>query len=295
MRVLGLQAVLAGTLFHASSALLIKSENVSSLSSTLASSANHTAGRRQDFVYDFGFFNGMDSWTYLSTGLRVVAVEADPSLVQAAHSNANFMPLLANGQLTLLNLAIAPKDQDTDSWMTFYLNKCTKEWNSFYSSVGCRSCNSPHAEDMTKASCGPQQVLATPCASVFAQHGTPKYFKLDIEGAETGCYHAMKQQPNYRPAYLSAEVGDDKLIDTFIGLGYKSFKIVRQKSGISGTWGDAAVDCRTANLWRSPDGSRQELQAIFKKAVDPNDPCPGMAVGGSWYDVHASTAVHQTW
>lgn len=290
-------AVLAA-IFHASSALKLlgKSENATASSSTLASAVNHTAGR-QDFVFDFGFFNGMDSWTYLGQGLRVVAVEADPSLVQGAQANANFMPFLATGQLTLLNLAIAPLEQDADSWLTFYLNKCSKEWNSFYSGIGCRTCIPPYPEDTTKAasSCTTPKVLATPCASVFKQHGTPKYFKLDIEGAEAGCYHAMRQNPNFRPAYLSAEIGNDKLVDVLIALGYKSFKLVRQKSGISGEWGDAAVDCRTANLWRSPAGSRQELQGIFKKGPDPNDPCPGNSVGGSWYDLHASTAVHQTW
>jgi len=271
---------------------LIVTRNASSLSSTSNSTAKQT---NQDVVFDFGFFNGMDSWKYLSQGLKVVAVEADPSQVEAAKVNANFMPVLANGQLTLLNVAIAPLSQDADTWLPFYLNTCTKEWNSFYSSIGCRLCTAPHAEDTTKASCKTLQVLATPCATIFQKHGTPKYIKLDIEGAEAGCYHAMRHNPAYRPAYLSAEVGDDKLVDVLVAFGYKSFKLVRQQGGISGEWGDAALDCRTAKLWRSVDGARQELQGIFKKAAAPNDPCPGVNVGGSWYDLHASMAVHQTW
>jgi len=284
-------ALFAG-IVHVSAALKVQ---VNSGNATSLSSAVNQSAAAQDVVFDFGFFNGMDSWTYLGQGLKVVAVEADPSQVQAAQTNANFMPFLANGQLTLLNLAIAPLDQDEDSWMTFYLNKCSKEWNSFYSSIGCRSCTAPYPEDMTRAACTSSKVLATPCASVFKQHGTPKYFKLDIEGAEAGCYHAMRTTPSVRPHYLSAEVGSDKLVDTLMEFGYKSFKLVRQKSGISGEWGDAAQDCRTAGLWRSQPGARQELQAIFKKAPDPNDPCPGVNVGGSWYDLHASLSPHQTW
>lgn len=284
--------VLFAGIFHVSAALKLQvnSDNATSLSSAVNQSA-----AAQDVVFDFGFFNGMDSWTYLQQGLKVIAVEADPSQVQAAQTNANFMPFLANGQLTLLNLAIAPLEQDADSWMTFYLNKCTKEWNSFYSSIGCRTCTAPYPEDMTRAACTSPKVLATPCASVFKKHGTPKYFKLDIEGAEAGCYHAMRTTPSVRPHYLSAEVGSDKLVDTLKEFGYKSFKLVRQKSGVSGDWGDAAQDCRTAGLWRSVPGARQELQAIFKKAPDPNDPCPGVNVGGSWYDLHASLSPHQTW
>jgi FkbM family methyltransferase len=286
-------ALLAG-IFYASRALKLNtnSHNASALSSTLNSTVKHT---NQEFIFDFGFFNGMDSWTYLQAGYRVVAVEADPSLVDAAKVNANFMPFLQSQQLQVLNLAIAPLEQNADSWLPFYLNSCTKEWNSFYSSIGCRSCTPPYPEDPSKTTCSQPKVLATPCASVFKQHGTPTYFKLDIEGAEAGCYHAMRNNEVYRPRYLSAEVGDDKLVDVLIGLGYQSFKLVRQKSGISGEWGDAAQDCRTAGLWRSQAGARQELQGIFTKGPAPNDPCPGANVGGNWYDLHASRLVHQTY
>lgn len=292
MRILYLASLAAS--FCASTALKlhIASQNASAASSTLTSAVKQTS---QDLVFDFGFFNGMDSWNYLSQAAKVVAVEADPTLIADANANANFLPFIQNGQLTLLNLAIAPLQQDADSQLPFYLNKCTKEWNSFYPGIGCRSCTAPHAEDPTKASCTTAQVTATPCASVFAQHGTPKYAKLDIEGAEAGCYHAIRQNPAYRPAYLSAEVGHADLVDTLIGLGYKSFKLVRQQNSVSGQWGDGALDCRTAKLWRSQEGARQELAGIFTKAPDPNDPCPSTKVGGAWYDVHASVAVHQTW
>jgi hypothetical protein len=236
----------------------------------------------------------MDSWAYLQAGFKVVAVEADPSLVTAATQNANFIPSLQNAQLTLLNFAIAPAQQTVPAWLPFYMNKCTKEWNSFFSNVGCRSCAAPHGEDPT--ACIPQNVLATPCASVLQQHGIPKYFKLDIEGAEDGCYHALGQLPEAsRPLYLSGEVTNDKLIDTYAQLGYKSFKIMRQEGGHSGAWGDGVMDCRTGKLWRSVDGARQELQQIHQKAANPADPCPGFATGNVWYDVHASRSPHQTW
>jgi len=253
------------------------------------------ANKTQELVFDFGFFDGKDSFAYLGQGLKVVAVEADPTLVAAAGQNPWIAPYLQNGQLTLLNVAIAPQDQTAESWLPFYMSKCTKEWNSFYSSIGCRSCQAPHAEDATKSTCLQQNILAKPCASVLQQYGTPKYFKLDIEGAEPGCYHALKQPGAQKPWYISAEVGNDKLVDDLAALGYTSFKLVRQQSGHSGGWGDSALDCRTGGQWRSTPGARQELQQIFLKGIIPNDPCPGSAVGGSWYDLHASLSPHQTW
>lgn len=289
-----LRLVILAGLLHVRTALKLQSSsrNASTSKSTLSSVSNQT---NPNLVFDFGFFNGMDSWTYLNQGMKVIAVEADPTLVDGAKVNANFLPFLGRGQLSVLNMAVAPLDQDKDSLLPFYLNKCSKEWNSFFSSIGCRSCTPPYPEDPSKFACVTQQVVAKPCASVFQQFGTPKYVKLDIEGAEAGCYHAIRQQPKFRPAYLSAEVGSADLVDTLIGLGYKSFKLVRQKSGISGEWGDNALDCRTGKLWRSQPGARQELQGVFQKGPNPADPCPGNQVGGSWYDLHASVAIHQTW
>jgi hypothetical protein len=247
-----------------------------------------------DLVFDFGFYNGADTNAYCSHGLRVVAVEADPSLVQIATQDPTFATWIQSKQLTLLNYAIAPAEQTEASWTKFYLNKCTKEWNSFYSGVGCRTCTPPHPED--PSACVVQTVQSTPCLQVFQTYGTPKYFKLDIEGAESGCYEALETLPvTSRPLLISGEVGNDQLIDKLSSLGYKSFKLVQQTSGHSGVWGTWAQDCRTGGQWRSLQGARAELQGIFKKAPVAGDICPGIAVGGVWYDVHASQGPHQTY
>lgn len=247
-----------------------------------------------DLVFDFGFYDGRDSNAYCSAGLKVVAVEADPSLVQAAGQNPQFAHWMSVGQLTILNFAIAPADQAQAAWTKFYLNKCSKEWNSFYSGIGCRTCTPPYPE--SPSSCVVQNVQSTPCAQVIQQFGVPKYFKLDIEGAESGCYEALKTLPvTSRPLFISGEVGNGELVDWLSGLGYKSFKLVQQQSGHSGVWGNNAHDCRAGRFWRSLDGARQELQAIFKKGPVPGDVCPGSAVGGVWYDIHASMLPHQTW
>jgi FkbM family methyltransferase len=245
-----------------------------------------------NLVFDFGFYNGADSTAYLSAGFNVVAVEADPTLVQAAQNNPLMHTWMASGQLKLLNAAIAP---DGDVAPTkFFMSKCTQEWNSFYSSIGCRSCEPPHTE--SPSACNVVPVKATTCAAVLHEYGVPQYFKLDIEGAESGCYKALSLLPKTMlPMFISGEVGNAELIDTLHGLGYTSFKLVKQSSGITGLWGNAALDCRMGNLWRSFLGAKQELQAMLTKAASPQDICPGSLVGGNWYDLHASRLIPQAW
>jgi FkbM family methyltransferase len=243
-------------------------------------------------VFDFGFYNGADSTAYLTAGLKVVAVEADPTLVKAAQAHAQLHAWMASGQLKLLNVAIAPDSNVAPT--KFFMNKCTQEWNSFYSSIGCRGCTPPHVE--TPDACTAVPVRATTCADVLEQYGVPQYFKLDIEGAESGCYKALSVLPEMvRPMFISGEVGDVEIIETFQRLGYKSFKLVKQSSGVTGAWGNGALDCRTGNLWRSYLGAKQELHNMLTKKAAPNDICPGSLVGGNWYDLHASRAIPQAW
>jgi len=253
--------------------------------------ATNSTSQAPWLFFDFGFFNGLDSLSYLNQGMRVVAVEADPSLVAAAWQNGYLQPFLHAGTLQVLNYAIAPDGQPA-SQTTFYMNKCSKEWNSFYSDVGCRSCTPPHLEDPTKASCDQKQIQSTPCGTVFQKFGIPVYMKADMEGAESGCYKALEAYPvAQRPKLISGEVDDPDLVGIFARLGYTSFKVVRQESGHSGGWGDMAKDCRLGGVWRSQASAAEEMRGILDKVnVRPaTDPCPSLTVGnGVWYDVHAS-------
>jgi len=252
-------------------------------------------------IFDMGFYDGADSRTYLSGGYCVVGVEADPDLVAVALQH--YAVWVANGQLQLANVAIAPQG-DTTSWTVFYRNKCSKEWNSFIKTVGCRACLPPHAVDLN--ACEQVKVTSTDCAGIFGYFGVPHYLKLDIEGAETGCFDAMKRLPigTTIPHYLSTEVTQLEYIDALYQLGYKGFKLVRQDrlatatGSTSGPWGENALDCATGPVWRNYAQIRTEFSAILAKDLVPTDPCPGgvMPIHGSpklaaaymWYDLHAT-------
>lgn len=252
-------------------------------------------------IFDMGFYDGEDSRAYLSAGYCVVGVEADPDLV--AQAMLNFAVWVATGQLRMANVAIAPHGEATD-WTLFYKNKCSKEWNSFIMTVGCRACQAPHAVDPN--ACEQVAVTSTDCAGIFGTFGMPHYLKLDIEGAETGCFQAMQRLPvgSQLPYYVSAEITQIDYVDTLYQLGYRGFKLVRQDTlasaagSLSGPWGAQAQDCRTGASWRDYTNIHAEFTAVLAKDLLPNDPCPGglMPIHGSpkmaatymWYDLHAT-------
>jgi len=254
-------------------------------------------------IFDLGFYDGADSAAYLTGGYCVVGVEADPDLVAMALQK--YAVWVASGQLRIANVAVAPQGE-TSAWTVFYKSKCSKEWNSFIKTVGCRACVPPHGVDMN--ACEQVQVTSTDCSGIFGTFGIPHYLKLDIEGAETGCFEAMKRFPagTEKPHFVSAEITELAYLDALSALGYKGFKLVRQdqlisastRSSTSGPWGDNALDCRTGPWWRTYDQVTAEFTTILSKELNTQDPCPGgiMPIHGSpkpaeaymWYDVHAS-------
>lgn len=254
-------------------------------------------------IFDLGFYNGADSLAYLAGGYCVVGVEADPDLVASAVEH--FAVWLHTAQLQMVNAAIAPSGQ-VDRWTTFYRNKCTREWNSFYSAVGCRGCDPPHAAE--PQNCQATPVRAVDCKAIFDRFGKAEYMKLDIEGAEMGCFTALKGLGGqWLPRFISAEITEVGYIDALQSLGYGLFKLVRQdwthsgSASQSGPWGDSALDCRTGTSWRPYSEARNEMLAILAKSFDAYDACPGgvqsvkntsgqssTATAYMWYDVHAT-------
>jgi len=249
-------------------------------------------------IFDLGFFDGVDSVKYLQDGYCVLGVEADPQLVEIAMGQHAHW--IGSGRLTMVNVAVAPSEGQT--WTVFYRNKCTREWNSFYKTIGCRTCTPPIV--ISPAACDEVQLVTVTCKHIIDTFGVPHYMKMDIEGAEPGCFEAFRVLgPAFLPQFLSAEITEMSYLDTMHSLGYKRFKLVRQDllhSGVastSGPWGDLAYDCRVGAVWRTYMEARWELHAILSKGYDANDPCSGgicpvhsqgCASANMWYDVHAA-------
>jgi FkbM family methyltransferase len=175
-----------------------------------------------DLVYDVGLHDGVDTAFYLSRGYRVIAVDANPEAVRSAEQV--FRQAIADERLTLVHGAIADGESET---VTLYLSD-QREWSSLIPEIAGRD------------GVGVREVVVptTSIAELLAQHGTPVYLKIDIEGMDEVALQDLATT-SARPTYLSveAESADDSgrsdrdalaKLDLLVGMGYQRFKLVDQ-------------------------------------------------------------------
>jgi FkbM family methyltransferase len=167
-------------------------------------------------VFDLGINNGDDTAYYLHRGYRVVGVDADPAMVAMCHER--FAQEIAQGRLTLLNVAIAPQAGTT----TFYVSQGNRgAWSSL----------DPHEASRGKLAITATTVVTRTLDSVLAEYGVPFYLKIDLEGGSSACLDDLR--PGATPRYLSFEAQRGRLADLFTAarLGYTRFKLIDQIYG----------------------------------------------------------------
>jgi len=163
-------------------------------------------------VYDIGMYDGADTGYYLDCGYRVVAVEANPQLVDDAIRR--FAAQIASGQLTCVDAAISPNGEPVE----------------LHLSSDLASSYSLQRKVAPKRPIGTITVPGVTLLELFERHGVPDYLKVDIEGADRLCVLALT--PDLRPTFLSFEVGDDvdELLSHIEEIGFERFKIISQTS-----------------------------------------------------------------
>lgn len=157
--------------------------------------------------------NGDDSVLYLRQGFRVVAIEADPGMVEQCARR--FHQEIKEGQLTILNVAIS----DQEGILPFWICDSHPEWSSFDRSIASRDGAKHHRIE----------VLARPFQSILQEYGVPYYLKLDIEGSEIYCLRALSGSD--LPRYVSFEKTEDwssESLAVLRELGYTGFKLISQ-------------------------------------------------------------------
>jgi len=164
-------------------------------------------------VFDVGMYDGSDTQYYLESGYRVVAVEANPNLANAARQR--FAGEVASGTLTVVNAAIAEGEDEVE------LTICGEDLGSS-STIGSMV--------VDRIPMGSYKVPAIGFGKLVEQFGVPDYLKIDIEGADGICVKGISAEN--RPPLLSFEVGDDfsTLLDHLSAVGYTEFKLINQLS-----------------------------------------------------------------
>ena len=165
-----------------------------------------------DLIYDVGMNNGDDTAYYLHKGFRVLAIEANPILTEAAQ--ARFHTEIAQGRLTILAVGIAEQEGEA----TFWINDEVSEFSSFLQSSGCRENTVAH----------PVTVPCVTFTSVLATYGVPYYLKIDIEGFDMLCIDALS--PNHLPGFVSLEGASMENLLALQRLGYNAFKCIDQRT-----------------------------------------------------------------
>lgn len=227
-------------------------------------------------AFDVGFNNGDDTALLLLQSYRVVAVEANPVLVEAGRKR--FAQAITSGRLTLLNCALANSIEAAGQRIPFFINEYKHDWSSFEKHVGCRAPKSAAGNihhgrlDGSMKHCHQRDVVAASCASLFQQYGVPHVLKLDAEGAEWPCVQALEQFDS-RPSYLAIELAvrccNATQLDFFRSIGYEHFKWVNQAT-FQGVWGttsgpvgEFSLDCMVGYKWRDATSTRLLLEKYF--------------------------------
>jgi len=178
----------------------------------------------ENLIFDIGFHKGEDTFFYLLKGYRVIAVDADPELINEWQNI--FKKYIENGKLLLLNYVISDtNDVDTD----FYISPNTI-WSSTKVSISSRMC----CKAIKK------KIQSKRLDHLFHEYGTPFYCKIDIEGNDIIALQTM-EKVSEKPLYISVEtecIGEDEditgheldTLNALYQLGYRKFKLVDQRT-----------------------------------------------------------------
>lgn len=225
---------------------------------------------------------GQDTLYYLKKGFRVVAVEANPNLVE--QGKREFKGYIDSGRLMIENKCIGTTEGEVD----FYVNDQVTEWSSIHKNLGNRGIDG-RARKI--------RVMMTTVSKLFEKHGVPHYIKIDIEGADDQAVKGLwAARP--KPKYVSVECSRIDSVCHLFAMGYQSFKLIEQKSfldarlpspPLEGSYVNHAFQAGSSGPFGEETGGQwsnlEELLSDFVKyrKFEQKD----RRTGQSWIDVHA--------
>lgn len=167
-----------------------------------------------DLIFDLGFHNGDDTGFYLAKGFSVVAVEANPELVEAGLRKYNAD--VREGRLILLNKAIS----ETTGKVDFFIHATKTEWSSCLLSMA----------ESDGSSSARVTVDSTNIKDLFYEYGVPHYLKVDVEGCDLFVAKRLSES-ELKPKFVSFETSRRDYAGIFSYLyvsGYSRFQLINQ-------------------------------------------------------------------
>jgi FkbM family methyltransferase len=204
-------------------------------------------------IYDVGLCDGSDTAFYLAKGYRVVAVEANPALVESAKER--FARHIEAGWLTIVETAIGA----ATGRVAFDVHLSNPHWSSIV----------PDRRERMNGELRTIEVDCTTLDRVLREHGIPYYLKIDIEETDLDAIKSLKSLPAL-PPYLSAEAHSREILETLFELGYRRFQI---------------VDQREKNELRLWPWSWREGRYVWTRFSDRDSGTFGREVPGRWLTI----------
>lgn len=213
-------------------------------------------------IYDIGMHRGDDTNYYLKLGYNVIAVDANPFLVE--NCKEKFKNYIQDEYLSIINKGIS----SINGKSKFYINTKNSEWSSINKEIGTRNCNIINEIDIETIT----------LEDIFKEYGIPFYLKIDIEGSDKFCLESIDIKN--KPQYVSCEATQLELIDILCSKGYSKFKMINQTNGFK-------PFCYVCEISYLPSLIQKVIwkikKYIFKKYLNYGDTGPfGESTKGKW-------------
>ncbi len=243
-----------------------------------------TSDIQRDLVFDLGMHHAKDTGFYLAKGFRVVALEANPRMVEDA--GRKFAEEVAAGRLVIVGQALWERDGEG---ISFFVNPVKDDWSSVeknWAEKGGHESVEISVESLT-------------LPTLFDRHGVPYFIKCDIEGADE-LFTRQLLIDGRRPPFVSVEANSLDLLSNLRAAGYERFQIVNQalnpvvrppQPPREGQYAEVRFDGHMSGLFGKelPSGGWTgfeqacEQYLMFKRLKACND-----SLAHGWLDFHAA-------
>ncbi len=157
-------------------------------------------------------YDTTDTSYYLSEGNKVIAVEANPAMIDKAKEL--FKKEITSGQLVLVDAAICESPRDK---VIFNIAGDDVAASSIFGE-----------KISSRGLVGSCKVRGLTIKNLINSYGMPYFMKVDIEGCDRFC--VLPLSLGFRPKYISFEASDDveELVLHLEDIGFTKFKAINQ-------------------------------------------------------------------